>query len=126
MGELSPWHLLIVAVVLMALFGAKRLPGAAKAVGQSMKIFKDETKGLRAHGDEHNAAATTPAAAQLATATPIAPPAPVSVTVPAAAVPASAVPVAPVPAAPVAAVSVPVAAPASAAPHAVPATPPSA
>lgn len=107
MGELSPWHLLIVAVVLMALFGAKRLPGAAKAVGQSMKIFKDETKGLRSHTDDHNAAATAPVAAQLATATPVAPVAPVGVSVPNAPV----------------AVAVP--APA-AAPQAVPATPPSA
>jgi sec-independent protein translocase protein TatA len=29
------------------LFGAKRLPGAARSLGQSMRIFKSETKGLR-------------------------------------------------------------------------------
>jgi sec-independent protein translocase protein TatA len=47
MGELSPWHLLIVAAVFVLLFGARKLPDAARSLGQSMRIFKAETKGLR-------------------------------------------------------------------------------
>jgi sec-independent protein translocase protein TatA len=46
MGELSPWHLLIVAAVFMLLFGANKLPQMARSVGQSMRIFKAETKAL--------------------------------------------------------------------------------
>lgn len=50
---LSPWHLLILAGIFVLLFGAKKLPGAARSVGQSMRIFKAETKGLRSdHHDE--------------------------------------------------------------------------
>ena len=36
--------------MILVLFGAKRLPGAARSLGQSLRIFKAETKGLR--GDE--------------------------------------------------------------------------
>jgi sec-independent protein translocase protein TatA len=43
-------HLLIIAVLLIVLFGAKRLPGAAKGIGQSLKIFKSEVRGM--HDDE--------------------------------------------------------------------------
>jgi len=51
LGELSPWHLLILAAVVLVLFGAKRLPDSARALGRSMRIFKSETRGLR-EGDE--------------------------------------------------------------------------
>ncbi|MBO3102697.1 Sec-independent protein translocase subunit TatA [Cellulomonas fengjieae] len=40
-------HVLIVLLVVLLLFGAKRLPDLAKSVGQSMKIFKHEVKDLR-------------------------------------------------------------------------------
>ena len=45
-------HLLIIVAVFVLLFGAKRLPDAARSVGKSMKIFKAETKGLREDGDK--------------------------------------------------------------------------
>ncbi|MEU8268473.1 Sec-independent protein translocase subunit TatA [Sphaerisporangium sp. NPDC049002] len=47
MGELSPWHWLIVAAVFVMLFGARRLPDAARSVGQSLRIFKHEASKLR-------------------------------------------------------------------------------
>lgn len=59
MGELSPWHLLILAAVFVLLFGAKKLPDAARSVGRSLRIFKAEVKGLH---DDEDASATTPAA----------------------------------------------------------------
>lgn len=46
MGELSPWHLLIVVAAFMLLFGANKLPQMARSVGQSMRIFKAETRAL--------------------------------------------------------------------------------
>lgn len=46
MGELSPWHLLIVAGAFILLFGANKLPQMARSVGQSMRIFKAETRAL--------------------------------------------------------------------------------
>ena len=46
----SPWKILIVAVVLIVLFGSKKLPHAARSLGQSMRILKKEVSGL--HEDE--------------------------------------------------------------------------
>ena len=43
MGELSPWHLLILAAVFVLLFGARKLPDAARAIGRSMRILRAET-----------------------------------------------------------------------------------
>jgi sec-independent protein translocase protein TatA len=38
---------LIIAVLLILLFGAKRLPDAARGLGKSMRIFRAETRGMR-------------------------------------------------------------------------------
>ncbi|GAB3807874.1 Sec-independent protein translocase subunit TatA [Micromonospora zhanjiangensis] len=46
MGALRPWHIAVFVVVLILLFGAKRLPDAARALGRSMRIIKAETKSL--------------------------------------------------------------------------------
>ncbi|WP_213450177.1 Sec-independent protein translocase subunit TatA [Rhizomonospora bruguierae] len=46
-GALKPWHIIVVVVVLILLFGAKRLPDAARSLGRSMRIIKAETAGLR-------------------------------------------------------------------------------
>ena len=47
MGALSPWHWAILAIVVILLFGAKRLPDAARSLGKSMRIFKAEVKKLQ-------------------------------------------------------------------------------
>jgi sec-independent protein translocase protein TatA len=65
LGELSPWHLLILAAVVLVLFGAKKLPDSARALGRSMRIFKAETQGLR-DGDKTDAGQGQPAQSQAA------------------------------------------------------------
>ena len=40
----NPMMLLIVLLVIVLLFGAPRLPGMARSLGQSMRIFKSEVK----------------------------------------------------------------------------------
>jgi sec-independent protein translocase protein TatA len=69
----SPWKLLIVAIVIIVLFGSRKLPDAARSLGKSMRILKTEVQGL--HEDEPAAPApvveAAPAAqAQLQTAAP--------------------------------------------------------
>jgi sec-independent protein translocase protein TatA len=44
MGELSPWHWAIVIVVLVVLFGSRRLPDAARSLGRSARILKSELR----------------------------------------------------------------------------------
>jgi sec-independent protein translocase protein TatA len=51
MPDLGKPEILILLIVILVLFGAKRLPGAARSLGQSMRIFKAETKGLRSDAD---------------------------------------------------------------------------
>lgn len=46
MGNLKGYELLIIALLLVLLFGSKRLPDAARSIGRSLRIFKSETKGL--------------------------------------------------------------------------------
>lgn len=41
------WELVLLLGVLVLLFGASKLPNAARSIGQSMRIFKAETKGMR-------------------------------------------------------------------------------
>jgi sec-independent protein translocase protein TatA len=46
----SPWKILIIALVIIVLFGSKKLPHAARSLGQSMRILKKEVRSL--HEDE--------------------------------------------------------------------------
>jgi sec-independent protein translocase protein TatA len=75
MPNLKGWEWLIIVALILLLFGAKRLPDAARGLGRSLRIFKAETKGLA--DDAKGAAATdevassaTPPAVQAAPPTP--------------------------------------------------------
>jgi sec-independent protein translocase protein TatA len=43
-NALEPWHLLIIAGVFVALFGARRLPDSARSLGRSLRIFRSEMR----------------------------------------------------------------------------------
>ncbi|GGO80981.1 Sec-independent protein translocase subunit TatA [Nonomuraea cavernae] len=62
MGQLGVPELLIIAVVLIMLFGAKKLPEMARGVGRSLRIFKSETAKLR--DDDEDGQTTVQAQAQ--------------------------------------------------------------
>ena len=73
----SPWKILIVAVVILVLFGSAKLPMAARSVGRSMRILKAEVSSM--HDDEDAANSTqspVAAPAQAAVAQPAPAPAP--------------------------------------------------
>jgi sec-independent protein translocase protein TatA len=77
LGDLfdSPWKILIIAVVVLVLFGSRKLPDAARSLGRSMRILKSEIKdlheddapgtqgGQQVQPQQLTAAAGTPAAA---------------------------------------------------------------
>ncbi|MEU0128366.1 MULTISPECIES: Sec-independent protein translocase subunit TatA [unclassified Streptomyces] len=71
---LEPWHLLILAIVVITLFGSKKLPDSARALGQSLRILKSETKAMREENATPGPAPTDPAAPRAAHAAPVAPP----------------------------------------------------
>jgi sec-independent protein translocase protein TatA len=69
----SPWKILIVAVVIIVLFGSAKLPVAARSLGKSMRILKTEVQGL--HNDDEpgapvQATAVQPSQAQIQAAQP--------------------------------------------------------
>jgi sec-independent protein translocase protein TatA len=78
MGEFGPWHLLIVAGVFVLLFGAKKLPDAARSLGKSARILKTELKDL--HEDDHSNNQVHQAELSAPVAPPTAPPTVVSET----------------------------------------------
>lgn len=71
MFDPSAPHIIILLVVVLLLFGSKRLPGAAKSLGESMHIFKKSVHGHDENGQPFDQAAATVTAAQ-----PAAPPPP--------------------------------------------------
>jgi sec-independent protein translocase protein TatA len=46
-GLFEGWHIVILVLVIALLFGAKRLPDAARGLGRSMRIFKSEVKQMQ-------------------------------------------------------------------------------
>jgi sec-independent protein translocase protein TatA len=52
LGDLfdSPWKILIIAAVVLILFGSKKMPDAARSLGRSMRILKTEIKDM--HEDD--------------------------------------------------------------------------
>jgi sec-independent protein translocase protein TatA len=47
MGEFfTPTHLIVIAVVVLVLFGGKKLPELGKGLGEGLKGFKDGMKGI--------------------------------------------------------------------------------
>lgn len=60
MGGLSWWHWLIIGGAFILLFGAKKLPEAARGVGRSLRILKSEVSAM--HDDEEATTAVAPTA----------------------------------------------------------------
>ncbi|MFH7595965.1 Sec-independent protein translocase subunit TatA [Streptomyces racemochromogenes] len=52
---LEPWHLIIVLVVCLMLFGSKKLPDMARSLGKSARILKSEARALRSENAQDTA-----------------------------------------------------------------------
>jgi sec-independent protein translocase protein TatA len=46
-GNLTGWHFLAVVLVILVLFAAPKLPGLARSLGQSMRIFRSEVRTMK-------------------------------------------------------------------------------
>jgi len=67
MGDLlQPTHLLVIAIVLLVLFGGRRLPELGKGLGEGLRGFKEGLKGINDP--------VSPAPAVQQTAVPVPPP----------------------------------------------------
>ena len=68
MGSFSIWHWLIVLLVVVLIFGTKKLKNIGADLGGAVKGFKDGVKGAQESGDDAAAQGQAPAAAQQVTA----------------------------------------------------------
>jgi sec-independent protein translocase protein TatA len=59
MGALRPVHILILVLVVLILFGFKKLPDAARSLGRSMRIFKSEVEEMKKDGTPSSSAASS-------------------------------------------------------------------
>ncbi|WP_020500188.1 Sec-independent protein translocase subunit TatA [Sciscionella marina] len=57
---LQGWHIIVIVVAIVLLFGAKRLPDAAKGIGHSLRIFKSEAKAMREQNDTDDTDSAAP------------------------------------------------------------------
>jgi sec-independent protein translocase protein TatA len=62
----SPWKIAIIAILIIVLFGYRKLPDAARSLGKSMRILKTEVQGMH---DDDNTETTFSTAAPTATPT---------------------------------------------------------
>jgi sec-independent protein translocase protein TatA len=58
-GLIEPWHIVILIVVIAVLFGAKKMPDAARSLGRSMRIFKSEVEEMKKDGKPTPSAASS-------------------------------------------------------------------
>ena len=52
-GLFEGWHIVIILIVFVVIFGSRKLPDAARSIGKSMRILKTEVQGL--HNDTPDA-----------------------------------------------------------------------
>lgn len=56
----EPSHILLILLVVVVLFGSRRLPDAARGLGRSMRIFKSEIKQMQQDDDKPKRSAEAP------------------------------------------------------------------
>lgn len=66
----SLWQILIIVLIIVIIFGAKRLPDVASSIGKSLKIFKKEVTELREDDDAPAAGGSTTSGQHTATGSP--------------------------------------------------------
>ncbi|MFI9236608.1 Sec-independent protein translocase subunit TatA [Streptomyces sp. NPDC053079] len=57
-NALEPWHILVVVLVVVVLFGSRKLPDTARALGKSMRILRSEARAMK--DDDPGAPAPAP------------------------------------------------------------------
>lgn len=75
MGGLQGWHLIIVLLVILLLFGAAKLPALAKSLGQSARVFKGEMKAMKEEDAPATPETSTPPTSTSSSVPPYPPPA---------------------------------------------------
>ncbi|WP_413756422.1 Sec-independent protein translocase subunit TatA [Streptomyces sp. MMBL 11-3] len=59
-GRLGAPEIILILVVIILLFGAKKLPDMARSLGKSARILKSEAKAMKTEGKDDSATPTAP------------------------------------------------------------------
>ncbi|MGW2694381.1 Sec-independent protein translocase subunit TatA, partial [Streptomyces sp. NPDC001296] len=63
-NALEPWHLVLLVLVIVLVFGSKKLPDMARSLGKSARILKSEAKAMKDEGKSAAQPSTQPAEEQ--------------------------------------------------------------
>lgn len=76
MGQFSIWHMIILFVIVLLVFGPKNLPKVGQALGRGIREFKDAARGLSSEleEDERRSSSAREYPSQQPPAPPAAPP----------------------------------------------------
>ena len=74
MGSIGAAEIAIIVVVLILLFGAKKLPDMARGLGRSMRVFKSEINEMKNDGKADDAPAAADQQRELPSSPQVAPP----------------------------------------------------
>ena len=58
--QIQGWHILIIIAIAILLFGAPKLPGLARSVGQSLRIFKSEVRQMKEENGSDDSDGSSP------------------------------------------------------------------
>ncbi|NJC22372.1 sec-independent protein translocase protein TatA [Arthrobacter pigmenti] len=58
--QIQGWHILIIIAIAILLFGAPKLPGLARSVGQSLRIFKSEVRQMKEENGPNDTDGSSP------------------------------------------------------------------
>jgi len=58
-NALEPWHLVLLVLVIVMVFGSKKLPDMARSLGKSARILKSEAKAMKGDGKQESTASTS-------------------------------------------------------------------
>jgi sec-independent protein translocase protein TatA len=59
MGQFSIWHMIILFVIVLIIFGPKNLPKVGQALGRGIREFKDAARGLSTELEEDERRSTS-------------------------------------------------------------------
>lgn len=54
MGGIKIWHIVVLIIAFVVLFGWKNLPSMARSLGESMRVFKSEVDQMKDDGEARN------------------------------------------------------------------------
>lgn len=59
MGRIGPTEIIIIAVLIIVIFGWKRLPDAARSLGRSARVFKSEVDEMKKDNEKKSEASAS-------------------------------------------------------------------